>query len=246
MSILDTELKRYAAANRPEDDVSAGGGAIDLTCTLDVTQLAATDTLSLVSDNAGDTTQNVTVRGRDASGAIISDIKTLNGTTPVAVAGTMERFLTENMDAVAAGTVTLSRATGGATVAAMPSGVTDAAIQFINAASESGATTRYTKEFWKNTNVSLTLTAAKVQLSADPAAIILIGVHTSKDDSATIANRKTAPAGITFVDDGVDQDVPGTQLEFGSAIGVWVEMQLGAGAAAQKTSYTTQLAGSTI
>lgn len=246
MSILASELKKYAAANRPQDDVSTAGGAIDTACILDVTQMAANDTVQMVSDNAGDTTQSVTITMRDATGAIVQDTKTLNGTTPVAFTGTFERFLTISMGTSAAGNVTLERVTGGADIAVLPPGVTDAEIQFIDAASESGATTRYAKEFWKNENGTLTLTAAKVQLTADPGAIIRIGVHTAKDDTATISNRKTAPGGITFVDDGVQQNVPGNQLEAGSAISVWIEMQLGAGAAAQKNSYTTELAGSTV
>ena len=69
MSILTTDLVLYAAANRPEDDAAAGGGAIDPDYRYVFTQLAANDTLQVSSANAGDTTQVVTVTGLKADGA---------------------------------------------------------------------------------------------------------------------------------------------------------------------------------
>lgn len=245
MAIQDTELIAYGSLNRPEDDVNTSGGAIDADNRPVFTQMAAQDTLEVLSDNSGDTTQQITVTGRDAAGAIQSDTKTLNGTTPVALTGTFERVLKAVLDSDGAGTVTLRRASAGPTVGTIPAGERGFFAMFIKAASESGATTRYEKTFWKNTNGTLTLNDAKVRLAADPSAVIKQGVAASKDDSGSVANRKTSP-GVTFVDDSVDQDVPGTTLEAGSAIGVWWELSLGAGASPIKDTFTARLSGTSV
>lgn len=246
MPILSSELKKYGALSRPEDDASASGGGIDASCVLDVTQLAANDQLRAVSDNAADT-MNLTITGRDATGAIVTETKALNGTTPVTFATTFERFLKATLSAAPAGNVTIERNTSPYDdVVIIPAGKTAASILFIDATSEAVATTRYEKEFWRNENASLTLTNATVTLTADPSASIRIGLATAKGDTVSVTNRKTAPAGVTFVDDSVQQNVPGGSLAANENIGVWIEMSRAADAPAIKSSYTTQLAGTTV
>ena len=117
---------------------------------------------------------------------------------------------------------------------------------FIDSQSEASLTVRFEKEKWKNEHGTETLTNAEITLTADPSASIRIGVEAAKNDSNTIANRKAIPAGVTFVDDSVAVPVPGSQLEAGSDISVWIEFTRGAGAAGLKSSFTTQLAGTTI
>lgn len=247
MSIVAAELVKRGALNRPEDDVSSSGGGIDNNCVLDITQLAANDVLRVVSDNAGDTTQNVTVTGRLASGAIDTDVIVLNGVTPVAGAKTFERILKINLSATAAGNVTIERNTNPYDdVVIVPAGKTDAAILFIDSSSEVSQTVRYEKEFWKNENGTTTLNAAKVTLTADPSTSIKIGVETAINDIVSVTNRKTVPSNPTFVDDGVAANVPGNALAAGAAIGVWIEMTRATDAAALKSSYTTKLEGTTV
>lgn len=243
MAIAAADLQLFSPLNTPEDDVATGGGAIDPDGRPTLTQLAATDDLEVLSSQAADTTQGVTVEGRDAAGAIISDTKTLSGTTPVAFTGTFERVHSVLMDADATGVVTVRRDTAGPDVYAIPIGERGADIMFKRAASESGATTRYDKCFWLNNHGTLTLNDAEVQLTADPASVIRQGVHTSKDDTATITNRVTAPGGVTFVDDAVQQNVPSTTLVAAETISVWIELQLTADNAPIKNTFTTELAG---
>lgn len=246
MPIVDTDLKKYAAANRPEDDTSASGGAIDTSCVLDVTQMGATSALEALSSNAADT-MNLTITGRDAGGTVVPEVRALNGTTVVSfVTNTLERFLKAVLAAAPAGNVTIRLAGGGATVAVIPAGKTKASILFIGSTSEGSPTTRVEKEFWKNEHATLALTSAQLALTADPSASVRIAVETAKNDTNSVANRKATPAGVTFVDDGVNVNVPGTQLEAGSAIGVWVELKRIADAAAIKSSYTTSLSGVTV
>ena len=246
MSIVAAELILYGALSRPEDDVATAGGAIDRDNRATMVQMAATDTLEVLSAAAGDTTQLVTVTGRDAAGAVFSDSKTLTGTTPVAFTGTFERVQKVVMDSDAVGAVTVRRASAGPTVGVIPIGERGFFIMFINAASEASPTTRFEKTHWDNANVSLTLNAALVQLFADPSAVIRQAVETAKNGSTSVTNRKTTPGGVTFVDDGVDQSVPGTTLESGSAIGVWIELALAGGNAPIKDTFTTRITGTSI
>lgn len=246
MSIVAAELILYGALSRPEDDVSLTGGAIDRDNRATLAQLAANDTLEMLSDNAGDTTQGVTVTGRDPAGGVFSDVKTLNGTTPVAFTGTFERVQKVLMDADAVGIVTIRRASAGPTVSTIPPGERGFFIMFLNAASESSPTTRFEKTHWDNTNGSLTLNVAKVQLFADPSAVIRQGVEVAKNGSTTVANRKATPSGVTFVDDGVDQSVPGNTLEAGSSIGLWIELALASDNVPIRDTFTTRLAGTSV
>jgi hypothetical protein len=243
MAIVAADLIGYNAANKPQDDTSTGGGGRDVDNRFDLIQLAANDTLEMVSSAAGDTTQGVTVFGRDAAGAELSDTQTVNGTSVVAFTGTFERIISVLMDADAVGIVTVRRSSSGPTVYAIPIGERGASALFIKSASAVGAVTRYDKIFWENAHATLTLTAATVELTADPDSRIRIGVHTSKNDTATITNRLTAPGGITFVDDSVTQAVPGNTLEALSDIGVWIEQALLAADAPFNSSFTTELAG---
>lgn len=246
MSIIAAELILFGALSRPENDVSLTGGAIDRDNRASLVQLAVTDTLEMLSDNAGDTTQVVTITGRDATGAVVTEFKTLNGTSVVAFTTSFERVQKVVMDSDAVGNVTIRRASAGPTVGVIPPGERGFFVMFLNAASETSPTIRFEKIHWDNTNVSLTLNAALVRLVTDPSAVIRQGVEAAKNDSATVANRKATPAGVTFVDDGVDQGVPSTTLESGSTIGVWTELALAADNVPIKDTFTTRLAGTSI
>lgn len=246
MPIVATDLKFFGAASFPENDTATVGGAISLVTKVEFTQLAANDDVEALSDNAADT-MNLTITGRSTAGVIVSELKALTGTTAIifSTIGVIERVLKMVLASAAAGTITIRRSVGGATIATLAPGITKAIAFFYDSTSESGVTLRYEKMFAKNTHGSLTLTAAKIKLTADPLSRIRIGGAPSKDDTATATNRKTAPASVTFVDDNVSQDVPGTTLEAAAAIGVWAEMNLPGSDPANRSTFTVELAGST-
>lgn len=248
MPIVDADLVAYNALNRPEDDVATGGGGRDVDFKPDFTQLAADDDIEVVSAAAGDTTQTVTVDGRDATGAFVTATGALNGTTPVILtpATTFERVLSISMDADAVGIVTVRREAAAGDIYDIPIGERGSSAFFIRSASEAGTVTRHDKFFWENEHATLTLNAAKVQMTADPAARLRQGVEASKDDSTTISNRLAVPGGITFVADSVQQNVPGTTLEALTAIGVWLEQALLAADPAIRSTFTHELAGTTV
>lgn len=247
MSVAASDLKVYGAANQPMADTGTVGGAIDETRFHGITQFASAATPQIVSDNAGDT-MNVTIEGRNAGGSVISETNALNGTTAVTFSNTFERILKVTIASTASGTVTVKEGAGGTTRITMVSGVVVAQIFFAKSASESGQTIRYEKFFWKNTNGTDTLNAAQVDLTADPATSCEFALEDAKDDNGTSTNRETLPSGIgSFFDDNNAQDVPGSpaQLAAGEKIGVWIKMTRAADAAAVKSTFTTELAGTT-
>ena len=246
MPIAASDLKAFGAANHAEDDTSIQGGAIATVKRIEFTPIAANDDIEALSDNPADT-MNLTITARSIAGAIVSETLALTGTTAVifSTIGVVERFMKGILASVAAGIITIRRSVAGVTIATLEVGETEVRRLFYDASSESSETTRYEKVFLKNDHGTLTLTNAEIELTADPAATIRIGGAPSVDDSATIADRKTAPASVTFVDDSVAQAVPGNELAAGAAIGVWTEMLRGASAAAIKGTFTVQLAGTT-
>lgn len=246
MSVAASDLVLYHAATQSDQDGVAVGGAIDTLRRPDFTQLAANDTVEVVSSNAGDTTQTVTVEGRNAAGSVVSQTVTLNGTTAVALStlGTIERVLKCEMSATATGTVTLRRSDHTTVVRTIPAGERGFSAPFRKGSSSTSSTVNYfAKLFWKNTNGTNSLLSATVSESADPSNTITHGVATAVNDSGTTTNRQTAPAGVTI--DGTAKTIPGTDLASGAAIGVWLQMSLAQNNAAIRSTYTSQLSGST-
>ncbi|HEC75482.1 MAG TPA: hypothetical protein ENI26_14120, partial [Methylophaga aminisulfidivorans] len=135
MPIVAADLIAYAALLRPEDDVATSGGGQDIDNRPSFVQMAADGTVEMLSSAAGDTTQNVTVKGRDAAGAIITDTKLMNGITIVIFTGTFERVLSVLMDADAVGIITVQRTTGATLIADIPIGERGFTALFIDSAS---------------------------------------------------------------------------------------------------------------
>jgi hypothetical protein len=248
MSILTTDLVAYAAASNPTVDGSTVGGAIDLLRFIDFTQMTGNDTIQAVSSSAGDTSQTITVTGRDAGGnVVVSSATTLTGTTPVTITGlgTVERILKAELSATAAGTVTVRSTTGPGTnfSRVIPIGQRGFFAIFQQGASNPSSTvTYYAKFFWKNNHGSLALTAAQVIESADPSTLIAHGLEAALNDTNTQTSRIVAPSGPTFA--STPANVPNSQsLTAGSQIGTWLRLSLGTGQAAQRTTYTSQLSG---
>jgi hypothetical protein len=248
MPIVAADLQKYQSANHPKADTGTSGGAIAATKYLDQLVLAANDQTEAVSDNAGDTTQTITIVGRDAAGAIQTEGPvTLNGTTPVALGTTTyERILQVTKSAATTGTVTIRRDAAAGDICTMPPAILDQIVMFYDAASEASIAIRYEKEYWQNNHGTLTLNSATVTLTDDPAGgtgRCRIALETSADQSTT--NRKTVPGGSpTWVDDDVAVDI--TSLAAGANVGIWVEQNLPADDPAFKSTYTTELAGTTV
>lgn len=113
MPVAATDLIFYGSADMPESDAGAAGGAIDTSKKVTFIDMSPQGNVQVVSSDAGDTTQTVTVTGRDAAGVLISEGKQLNGRTAVAmtVQTTWERLLKAVKSATCAGDVAVEAAT---------------------------------------------------------------------------------------------------------------------------------------
>lgn len=245
MPIVAADLIPNGSASRPSDDTSTTGGAIATTDRPDFTQLTANALIAVISDGAD--VRTVTVEGRNAAGAVTTDVITLTGAVEAVGVVTFERILTLTLSASdGARTVTVRQGAGGATRATIGPNETTRTAFYRRSASESGIVIRYEKMFWKNNHATLTLNAAAVVLTADPDARIRLGLATAINDTVTVVNRKTAPAGVSFVDDNVSQSVPGGILAAADRIGTWIEENLPAADTAHRTTFTTQLSGTSV
>lgn len=256
MPVLSSDLVLYCSANMPEDDSSTSGGGIDATGASSApgvrpsfTQMAANDTIECVADTTD--TRDITVTARKPDGSIASETKTLTSNTPISLStlGTVERILKVSLNATDPNsTVTVRRATGPVTIAQVPPNERGFRLLFYDAASEASPTTRYEKIFWINKNGSTALNAAKVQISQDatPNGKLRQGIATSKGDTGSVANRKSAPGGVSFVGVGVDQSVPTTVLGASEKIGVWTELALLANDDPIRSYFQSRLSGTTV
>ena len=107
MSVIPSDLIVYGCANHQETDAGTQGGAISTSKKLVFNDITPTGNMQVVSSNAGDTTQTVTITGRNAGGTIISEVKTLTGVTvvPMTVQTSWERLLKAVKSATTAGDV---------------------------------------------------------------------------------------------------------------------------------------------
>ena len=253
MPIIAAELIAYGSAVMPEDDTTTGVGAAIATLKRVGFEaaLAADDTLDVVSDDGGDT-RTVTIHGRLASGAIDTEVYTLVGTTQQIGAKTFERILKVVTTSGPTETITIEEASGSTTVILVPPLTTEVRRTHYDSVSSGSAKDVYEKLFWKNTHGTLTLTNPFTTLNshvADPDNGVRIGVATTINDTGTTSGTTdrvdNPPTGVTFVDDGTDQAVA-SDLAAADAIGIWIELRLGANDAAFKGNYVHQLKGTTV
>jgi len=251
MSLASTDLVWYGSADMEEVDGSTAGGGIDTTTLIvfsdPTTVNSLGTTLKYVSSNAGDTTQSVTVTGRSSTGSIVTEtINPLTGTIVITGTVTFGRILKVVMSATAVGTVSIERSTDGDVLAAMPPGIKQVRRLFYNVSADVGSgSTRnyYDKAFLKNTNgtnAALGLTF-KTNTDVGGGADCTVAVESSVGGSGTSTNRQTAPSGVTGAgfSDG-PTSISGTDLAPGAAVGIWFNLTLTAGLAADVTTYTPE------
>jgi len=255
MSIASTDLVFYASLNMPESDSTTSGGAIDIDTRVIFTDISAADTVEIVSDNAGDITQTVTVTGRRADGVIVSDALALNGVTVVTSTETFERILKVVMSADAAGIVTMRKQSDNVTIGDIPVGERGFRRMFYDAtayASGSGSGTKklYEKVFLKSNHTSLALLNAAIELTSDPSAIITFRLEDALNDTGSSANRLTEPTGLDANSwDDAAKSLPGGYLGDATTstedeMGVWAEMTLVEALASSKSLFSLTVTGS--
>jgi len=96
------------------------------------TNQPATDTVTVVSDSAEDTTQSITLIGVDSSGDYISETLELKGTTDVDTASALWATVSAViLDAACAGAVEVSETSGGLEIVTLAAGELSAGIETI-------------------------------------------------------------------------------------------------------------------
>ena len=103
MAVASSDLVIYVAANMPEDNTSTAGGAIDSGVRASFDDPSSAVQLKVYSADAADTSQTLTVTGRNAGGSIVSEGISLNGTTEVTSSNTYERILKTYLSATVMG-----------------------------------------------------------------------------------------------------------------------------------------------
>ncbi len=254
MAIASTDIVYYGAANIVEDDVSTQGGAIDTSVryVFDSSTLSnvLADTIEMVSSSAGDNSQTVTVTGRNSGGSIITENFSLNGVTVVNGAITFQRVLRIVVSSSHVGTITVRKASDNVAIVSIETGILEIRKPFYNvSADESAGSSRdfYEKLFVKNNHGSLNYLGAAISEVADPSAVITFDLEDAVNDNNSIVSRlNTAPTGMLGSFTGSSKNVPGTDLNAGDAIGVWLKLTLSAGHAPILDTYTLRAAGSSI
>src|SRR5258705_13182718 len=93
MSVLKSQLKIVGSANMPDSDGATTDGAVNFAKKVVFVDITPTGLLDYVSASASDTAVVLTVSGRDSTGVIVTEAKTLTGTTKVAGSQSFERLL---------------------------------------------------------------------------------------------------------------------------------------------------------
>lgn len=134
MSVNPSQTRFYGSANMPDADGATTGGAVDFANKVVFSDISPAGTMDYVSSNNSDTGVILTLTGRDSTGAIVSEAKTLTGQTAVAGSQTFSRLLkclatgSTALGTVAALSHTALIASHTAQAAANSSGVTPATI----------------------------------------------------------------------------------------------------------------------
>lgn len=253
MPIVAADIVAYGSASMPDDDSAQDiGGAIAVTKRVVFVDIVATDEIEILSSSASDTTETITVHGRNAAGELVNDVGTLNGTTVVTISGTaFERVLKIIKSSATVGTVTVRDQDTDTDIALLEPAVLEIRRPFYDAAADAsgGAQREYhDKIFFKNNHGTLTLTSAQILEQADPQTVVAFDLESTLDGNDTNGggnNRQVAPGGYSF--DSTAKNVANSQnLTAGAAQGCWLELTLTAGLGAQNTSVTMRVSGNTV
>ncbi len=244
MPVAPADLVLYASLNRPQDDVSPSGGAIDATMrATPPAVLTPPGVVVFVSSSALDV-QVATVLYRDVYGNLLTGTVNLAGTAPVSGGFVVQEICFVQLSAAASGTVTVSTPASGAPITTIPPTERGFTILFISA-KQAASVQRFEKAFWKNVGAS-TLTGGGVTLTSDPQGVTTVAPAAAIDDALLVGTRETAPPGVgPYQGVGARAAVPGGTLGPGHAVGVWARQTVGAATPAAQNQFTTKVDGIT-
>jgi hypothetical protein len=112
MPVIQSDIILYGSASMPDTDTPTDiGGAIALTKKMGFADLSTPSLVEIVSSQAADITQTITISYRTTAGVLSTEVKTLSGLTPVAYVATMERLLKAIKNATTAGDAAIMTST---------------------------------------------------------------------------------------------------------------------------------------
>jgi hypothetical protein len=92
MSVKPTELRAYGSASMSDGEGTTQGGAVSFSTRISFFDITPNGTVNYISSSASDTATTLACTGRDATGVLQTETKTLTGTTAVSGAQTFERL----------------------------------------------------------------------------------------------------------------------------------------------------------
>lgn len=252
----------FLSANRPEDDVAASGGAIDLTMRLmlraDGDNIAGGggDEIDFVSTAAGDV-QNMDVAGYKADGSWVEEVVALNGTNHVQTANEYKHLRKVEFAVNAAGIITVAEFNVGAPILlfTIPVGEQGKAAMFLEAqANPAGGAQKKLYEKFFVCAIGGVLGGAEFYCSEDEDTEVKfdceedVGGNTVTDAAEQVADRLTEPAvggGYIWADHAtvgaahtMGDNEDGILIN-GERQGIWIECTLAAGRTAEmQVQYT--------
>jgi hypothetical protein len=229
----------YLSASKPTTDSTTSGGAIDKLKRVLLTQLTANAVIGAKSSSASDTTQTLSIVGRDVNGVLLAPVTvTLNGTVEVDTAQSFSMIESVLLSAVTVGTVSVLQGVGGAVVQTIPVGELGFAVMFQGAEGQASPVARFEKCFMFDSDVA-GLTAPVAIIPIDSTGYYAIGVTLAQNDAVSVVNRLTAPAGIQFLPDNAS--APGPNIASGSQWGIWIKQSLPASPPTALPQFTLQV-----
>lgn len=247
MSLTATDIVFYATTNMPLNDTDLTGGDIDSGIRVVFDDIAATDQIEVVSDNAGDT-QNITIVGRNAAGQIITDTFAMAGTSTATSTESFERVFSAIAVSAANGTITVRDQDSDTTIGQIFANESGFRRPFYDAtANAAGGADKelYEKIFVMNNNTgNALLNATVVEVASGIYTKVNFGFETDHQSTQAVSNRTTVPTGVGSYGTG-SSGVPNTDLGTRDYLGIWLQLDLDAGDAAQNSFYQLQVDGST-
>jgi len=93
VSVLPSEIVVYGSADMPETDGTTIGGGVDFTRRVAFHDIAPAGSVDVISSSSSDIATKIAYTGRDTTGAVQSQILTLNGQSWVTGSQALERLL---------------------------------------------------------------------------------------------------------------------------------------------------------
>jgi len=246
MSITASQIVMYTSQNMPVDDATTSGGAINSGIRVVFDDIAATDVVE--ASGAAADSGTITITGRKSDGVIATDSFALSGTTIVSGSQQFERILIVAVDAIASGNIVLRDAGTNTTIGTIP--VTESGFRrpFYDAtAAAAGGSDKelYEKIFVMNTNSTLALLSATVtEIASGIYAKTAFALENTYASTQSVATRVTVPTGTGPYSSGAS-GVPSSDITALNYLGIWLQLDLNAGDAAQNSFYQLQVNGST-